>query len=41
MRRAAAQRLSSLRFESWSLRSTDDAWVSTVFTEIDRLRAIS
>ena len=31
----AAQRVSSLRFDSCSLRSTFDAWVSTVFTEMN------
>ena len=41
MRRSVAQRLSSWRLESWSLRSTADAWVSTVFTEIVSSRASS
>ena len=35
------QRLSSLRLESCSLRSTADAWVSTVLIEIVSCRAIS
>ena len=34
MRRASAQRVSSRRFESWSLWSTDETWVSIVRTEI-------
>ena len=33
MRRSVAQRVSSWRLESWSLRSTDDTCVSMVFTE--------
>lgn len=33
-RRSAAQRVSSYRFESWSLRRTADTCVSTVFTEM-------
>jgi hypothetical protein len=33
-RRSAAQRVSSLRLERWSLRSTFETWVSTVFTEM-------
>ena len=32
-RRSVAQAVSSWRFESCSLRSTDETWVSTVFTE--------
>ena len=41
MRRSVAQRVSSWRFDSWSLRSTDDTCVSTVFTEMSSWRAIS
>ena len=41
MRRSVAQRVSSWRFESWSLRSTDDTWVSTVLVEMPSWRAIS
>ena len=37
----AAQRVSSLRFESWSLRRTLETWVSTVLTERWRRPAIS
>src|SRR5205823_9169413 len=40
-RRSAAQRVSSWRLESCSLRSTAETWVSTVLTEISRRRAIS
>ena len=40
-RRSVAQRASWWRLDSWSLRSTDDTWVSTVFTEISRSRATS
>src|SRR4051812_46849105 len=40
-RRSLAQRASWWRLESWSLRSTDDTCVSTVFTEIPRSRATS
>lgn len=40
-RRAAAQRVSSLRFESCSLRSTAETWVSTVFTEMKSSPATS
>ena len=32
-RRSAAQRVSSCRLESWSLRRTAETWLSTVFTE--------
>ena len=41
MRRSVAQRVSSWRLLSWSLRSTADTWVSTVFTDSDSWRAIS
>ena len=34
-RRSVAQRVSSWRDESWSLRSTDDMWVSTVLIEMN------
>ena len=40
-RRSTAQRLSSCRFESWSLRSTADTCASTVLVEIDSRCAIS
>src|SRR5690606_2644109 len=40
-RRAVAQRESSWRLESWSLRSTDETWVSTVLTEMNSSLAIS
>ena len=30
-----AHAVSSWREDSWSLRSTDDTWVSTVFTEMN------
>lgn len=40
-RRAVAQRDSSCRLDSCSLRSTDDTWVSTVFTEMNSSLAIS
>ena len=39
--RSAAQRVSSWRLESWSLRSTEDTWASTVFGEMSRRSAIS
>ena len=39
--RRAAQLASSFRLESWSFRSTEEACVSTVLTEIERRRAIS
>src|SRR6266581_4699666 len=39
-RRSVAQRVSSYRLDSWSLRSTADTWVSTVFTEMWSCRAI-
>ena len=35
-RRSVAQRVSSWRLLSWSLRSTADTWVSTVFTDRER-----
>ena len=40
-RRSLAQRVSSWRLESWSLRSTDETWVSTVFTDRCSRRATS
>ena len=40
-RRCAAQRLSSRRLDSCSLRNTEEAWDSTVFTEIERRDASS
>src|SRR4051794_19188429 len=40
-RLVAAQRVSSLRLESCSLRSTLEAWDSTVFTEMNRREPIS
>ena len=40
-RRSAAQRVSSWRLDSWSLRSTAETCVSTVFTEMCRRSAIS
>jgi hypothetical protein len=40
-RRSTAQRLSSCRLESWSLRSTADTCASTVLAEIPRRSAIS
>ena len=40
-RRSTAQRLSSCRLESWSLRSTADTCASTVLVEIDSRCAIS
>src|SRR5437870_2848060 len=39
--RSLAHRVSSCLVDSWSLRSTADTWVSTVFTEISSRRAIS
>ena len=41
IRRSAAQRVSSWRLESCSLRSTLETWLSTVLTERCRLAAIS
>ena len=41
IRRSVAQRVSSWRLLSWSLRSTADTWVSTVFTDSESCRAIS
>ena len=38
---SVAQRVSSWRVESWSLRSTLETWLSTVFTERCRRAAIS
>lgn len=35
------RRVSSWRLDSCSLRSTDEAWVSTVFTLMNSSRAIS
>ncbi len=40
-RRAVAQRVSSCRLESWSLRSTAETCDSTVFTEMNNCFAIS
>ena len=40
-RRSAAQRDSSWRLESWSLRSTADTWASTVLAEMPRRSATS
>jgi len=40
-RRSAAHLVSWWRLDSWSLRSTDDTWLSTVFTEMYSSRAIS
>ena len=40
-RRSAAQRVSSWRLESWSLRRTAETWLSTVFTERWSRAAIS
>ena len=40
-RRSVAHRVSSWRLESWSLRRTDETWVSTVFTDRLRRRATS
>ena len=40
-RRAVAQRVSSCRLLSWSLRSTAETWLSTVFTEMKSCLAIS
>ncbi len=40
-RRSTAQRLSSYRFDIWSLRSTLETCVSTVFTEMNSSEAIS
>ena len=40
-RRSAAHRVSWCRDDSCSLRSTDDTWLSTVFTEMYSSRAIS
>ena len=39
--RSVAQRVSSCREDSWSFRSTEDTWASTVFGEMSRRRAIS
>ena len=39
--RSAAQRVSSCRLDSCSLRSTEDTWASTVLGEISRRSAIS
>ena len=41
MRRATAQRVSSLRLDSWSLRRTAETWVSTVLTEMNSSEAHS
>ena len=41
MRLSAAQRVSSERFDSCSLRSTEDTWVSTVLTEMNSSLATS
>lgn len=41
MRRLAAHIASSFLLDSCNLRSTDEAWVSTVFIEIDSRLAIS
>lgn len=41
MRRAMAQRVSSLRLDSWSLRRTAETWVSTVLTEMNSSEAHS
>ena len=40
-RRSAAQRVSWCREESWSLRSTEETWLSTVLTEMKSSRATS
>jgi len=40
-RLVAAHRVSSLRLDSWSLRSTLEAWDSTVFTEMNSREPIS
>ena len=40
-RRSAAQRESSWRLESWSLRSTADTWASTVLAEMPSRSATS
>ncbi len=40
-RRSVAHRVSSWRLESWSLRRTDETWVSTVLTDRLRRRATS
>jgi hypothetical protein len=40
-RRSAAHRVSWCRDESWSLRSTDETWLSTVLPEMNSSRAIS
>ena len=40
-RRSDAHRVSSWRLESWSLRSVEDMWVSTVLTEMKSSRATS
>ena len=40
-RRAFAHAVSSCRLESWSLRSTADTWVSTVFVEMKSSAATS
>src|SRR5690606_34037591 len=40
-RRAVAQRVSSCRLDSWSLRSTAETWDSTVFPEMNGCLAIS
>ena len=39
--RSAAHRVSWCRDESCSLRSTEETWLSTVFTEMNSSRAIS
>ena len=41
MRRATAQRVSSLRLDNWSLRRTAETWVSTVLTEMNSSEAHS
>lgn len=41
IRRRSAQRVSSWREESWSLRSTFETWVSTVLIEMNSSPAIS
>jgi hypothetical protein len=40
-RRSAAHLVSWCRVDSWSLRSTEDTWLSTVLTEMYSSRAIS
>ena len=41
IRRSAAQRVSSVRFDNCSLRSTELTWVSTVLTEMNSSAATS